>query len=102
MSLVISREGCSSADTTLQHYSCSLRLFLVVTLAGQRLFNSLLLAWLQVKGVTLNFLNYVCLLQLCVKTIEERFRLPAIEPLATKRHPQTVLNELVIYCNLAA
>jgi hypothetical protein len=50
-----------------------LRLFLVVTLAGQRLFNSLLLAWLQVKGVTLNFLNYVCLLQLCVKTIEERF-----------------------------
>jgi hypothetical protein len=80
-------------------------LFFAATFAGQRLLNSLLLAWLEVKGVMLNFLNYVFLLHLAFEPAESIFeRLGFLQSNFCQLYdtPRLVLDELVLYCNLAA
>jgi hypothetical protein len=50
--LIIRREGRNTAVTSLTALFLLFALFFAATFAGQRFLNSLLLAWLQVKGVT--------------------------------------------------
>ena len=87
----------------LQHYSCFLRCYCGYV-CGPALVNSHLLAWLEVKGVTLNFLNYVCLLQpiFSPKSVFERLGFLQSNFCQLYDTPRLVRNELVIYCNLAA
>jgi len=47
--------------------------FLAIPLTGQRLFGTLLLARLQIEGVTLNLLNDVFLLHLALETAQCAF-----------------------------
>ena len=80
-------------------------LFLTATFAGQRFFNSLLLARLQVKGVTLHFFNNVFLLYLPLKPTKSVLdRLAFLQSNFCQRNdtPKLVLIELVLYCNLGA
>jgi hypothetical protein len=79
--------------------------FFAATFAGQRLLNSLLLAWLQVKGVTLHFFNGVFLQYLAFKPAKSVFeRLAFLQSNFCQLNytPKLVQDELVLYCNLAA
>jgi hypothetical protein len=75
-------------------------LFFAATFAGQRF--SLFLAWLQVIGVTLHFFNEVFLLYLGLPAKSVFERLAFLQPNCELNDtPRLILNELVLYCNLA-
>ena len=57
-------EGCNPGVAALLHLFLLFTLFLAAAFAAQRFFQSLLLARLQVKGVTLHFFNKTLLLYL--------------------------------------
>src|SRR5215475_11939568 len=79
--------------------------FLAAALARQRLFHPLLLAGLQVKGVTLHFLDYVLLLYLPLEAAQRVFeRLAFLQTYFCQRNytPKLVLVRPVSYCKLGA
>jgi hypothetical protein len=80
-------------------------LFVAITFVGRRMLSSLLLAWLQMKGVKFHFFNSVLLLHLAFKAAKSIFKRRAFLQTNLWKFnytPRLVLNEPVIYCNLAA
>ena len=87
----------------------SLLLLFACLLAGaltcQRFFHPLLLAGLQVEGVTFHFLNYVLRLHLPLKATQgilERFAFLQSNFCQRNYTPKLVLVELVSYCKIPA
>jgi hypothetical protein len=79
--------------------------FLRLRLRASASLNSLLLAWLQVKGVMLHFFNGFFLQYLAfkpAKSVFERLAFLQSNFCQLTGTPKLVQDELVLYCNLAA